>query len=81
MYVAALGQAAEVRSTCPVTRDAISLKITPDEVTNLDPASAVISIVIPAETETCKHGYILLCGWVGIYLVYLIIEYVVEGVM
>ncbi len=53
MYVAALGQEAKVCSTCPVTQDEVRLNITPECIIDLDPATAVISIAIPAETETC----------------------------
>jgi alkylmercury lyase len=42
-----LQQTAEVSSQCPVTGAAIRLTITPEEVMNYQPASAVISIVIP----------------------------------
>lgn len=45
-----LQQTAEVSSPCPVTGEVIRLTITPEGVTSYQPASAVISIVIPQPT-------------------------------
>jgi alkylmercury lyase len=53
MYVAALGQTAEIRSTCPVTQNEIRFKLTSDTLTDLTPATAVISVVIPAGADIC----------------------------
>ena len=48
-----LQQTALVSSTCPSTGETIRLTITPEGVTSYQPASTVISIVIPQPT---KHG-------------------------
>ena len=45
-----LQQTAEVSSQCPVTGEVIQLTTTPQGVTSYQPASAVISIVIPQPT-------------------------------
>jgi alkylmercury lyase len=47
-----LQQTAEVSSQCPVTGEVIRLTITPEGVTSYQPASAVISIVIPQTTTS-----------------------------
>jgi alkylmercury lyase len=47
-----LQQTAEVSSSCPTTRETIRLTITPEGVTSYQPASAVISIVIPQPTTS-----------------------------
>src|SRR5574341_524290 len=48
-----LQQTAEVSSLCPATKEVIRLTIAPEGVTSYQPASAVISIVIP---EPSKQG-------------------------
>src|SRR5260370_5549969 len=47
-----LQQTAEVSSLCPTTGETIRLTITPQGVTSYQPASAVISIVIPQPTTS-----------------------------
>lgn len=42
-----LGETAEIESTCPVSITKIRLTVAPDGVTALEPAEAVISIVLP----------------------------------
>ena len=42
-----LDEAAEVRSTCPVSGDEIRLTITPERVASYEPGSTVLSVVIP----------------------------------
>lgn len=53
LYAVALNQIARVTSPCPITQTRISLTIKPDGISDLYPATAVISMVIPSETETC----------------------------
>jgi alkylmercury lyase len=53
MYPVALQQTARVESLCPVTGLAVRLTVTPTGVTFLDPAGAVVSIVIPAAQAGC----------------------------
>src|SRR5712692_4457294 len=47
-----LQQTAEISSSCPTTGETIRLTITPEGVTSYQPASAVISIVIPQPTTS-----------------------------
>ena len=42
-----LGQQAEVESTCPVTQARVRVRITPEQVEEIDPPESVISIAVP----------------------------------
>lgn len=42
-----LGEQARVESTCPVTAQPVSLTVTPDGVTDVSPAEAVVSFLVP----------------------------------
>jgi alkylmercury lyase len=53
MYPVALGQRAEVTSRCPVSGATIRLTVTPETIERVDPATAVVSIVIPAAAAAC----------------------------
>ena len=53
MYPVALRQRAEVTSHCPVSGATIRLTVTPKTVERVDPATAVVSIVIPASAAAC----------------------------
>ena len=58
MIPAVVGKTAEVTSHCPISSTEIRLTVTPDEVTSLDPASAVISFLVPGtspEGPTCAR--------------------------
>ena len=50
---AVLGQAARVESACAVTGENIRLTVMPDGVDSLEPAGALVSIVIPQASEAC----------------------------
>lgn len=58
-----LGRAAEVVSTCPATRQPVSLTVSPEGITGLSPADAVISGVRVAgpvadvRSVVCDHGH------------------------
>jgi alkylmercury lyase len=52
-YPMMLQQPAYVESPCPVTGTMIKLKVTPESVEFLEPASAVVSFVIPEKAKTC----------------------------
>src|SRR6266849_141318 len=55
MYPVLLKQTAQVESPCPATGTVIRLTVTPTELLNLDPVSAVVSIVVPTcSTESCS---------------------------
>ena len=61
-----LGQTADVRSLCPVTGSTVELVVTPDGVTNADPADLHVSFPPPAATDTanitgsfCCHVFFL----------------------
>ncbi len=49
-----IGKTAQVESTDPITGKPISLIISPEGVSNLSPASAVSSIVVPGMTANCE---------------------------
>lgn len=46
---ALIGATARVASTCPVTRQAISLTVAPGGVETLSPDDAVVSMLLPAD--------------------------------
>jgi alkylmercury lyase len=47
MYPLVLQRTAQVASRCPVTGRMVRLTVTPDEVTDLDPADTLVTVVIP----------------------------------
>jgi alkylmercury lyase len=53
IFPAWLEQTAQVSSVCPVTGTAIHLRVSPDRVEQLDPASSVISLRIQDGLATC----------------------------
>jgi alkylmercury lyase len=54
LFPPALGETAQVRSTCPVTGQTITFVATPDGVIKeLTPLSTVMSLIIPAERSDC----------------------------
>lgn len=64
MYPAILGLAAEVSSKCPITGTKVRLVVQPDGIADLQPAGAVVSIVLPDEPSCnctresfCAHSY------------------------
>jgi alkylmercury lyase len=50
LYPVVLQQTAQVESRCPVSRERIRLTVTPERIEHLEPASAMVSVVIPEET-------------------------------
>jgi alkylmercury lyase len=48
----ALGSSAELHSVCPTTNQAIRVRVTPQEVTALEPASTVVSFLMPERDFT-----------------------------
>jgi alkylmercury lyase len=67
MYPVALGQRAEVTSRCPVSTATVRLTITPETIERVDPATVVVSIVIPVSAAAgcnvrdafCRHVHFL----------------------
>jgi alkylmercury lyase len=64
LYTALLGQPSQVISHCPVTAQHTKITITPAGISELTPASSVISIVIPdgsiadcRRSADCNHGH------------------------
>lgn len=53
MYPVLLGQTAQVESVCPVTETVIRLTVDPTNLVQLEPAEAVVSIVVPPYSDTC----------------------------
>jgi len=52
-YPVWLKQTAHVKSICPITRTSINLVVTPDTVEAFEPASVVMSLVIPETADAC----------------------------
>ncbi len=52
-YPALLQLTADVESSCPVSGTPVTLSVTPAGVHDLIPASAVVSVVIPGQGNTC----------------------------
>jgi alkylmercury lyase len=48
----ALGSSAELHSVCPTTHEAIHVRVTPEEVTALEPTSTVVSFLMPEKEFT-----------------------------
>ena len=64
LYTALLAQPSQVLSHCPVTAQPIKLAMTPEGVTEVTPASSVISLVVPdgsiadcRRSAFCNHGH------------------------
>jgi alkylmercury lyase len=64
LYIALLAQPSQVLSHCPVTAQPIRLAMTPDGVTEVTPASSVISLVVPdgsiadcRRSAFCNHSH------------------------
>jgi alkylmercury lyase len=50
-----LGRTARVISSCPVTEQEIRLTVTPEAIVGLEPAGAVVSVLLPGEdTDACN---------------------------
>lgn len=54
IFPAWLGLPAQVSSVCPVTGTAIHLRVSPEGIEQLDPASSVISLLIADTLATCE---------------------------
>jgi alkylmercury lyase len=61
MYPVVLGQRAEIASRCPISAATIQLTVTPETIECVDPATAVVSIVIPASAAACCNGRDAFC--------------------
>src|SRR5205085_7506414 len=61
-YPALLKQRAHVESACPITGRQVALSITPTGIEDLAPASAVVSLVIPASTAACDCDRAAFCN-------------------
>ena len=61
-YPALLKQRARVESACPITGRQVALSITPTGIEDLAPASAVVSLVIPASTAACDCDRAAFCN-------------------
>lgn len=63
LFPLVLGRAAQVASTCPATRQPVSLTVAPDGISGLTPATAVVSQVTTPDpvadirTTVCDHGH------------------------
>ncbi len=52
-----LERTARVRSTCPATGQPVSLTVTPQSVQDVNPAGAVVSIVVPQSTDDTRSTF------------------------
>ena len=57
IFPAILGQPAQVESPCHTTGDPIRLTVEPDEVTGVDPETAVVSIVTPDDLASVRASF------------------------
>lgn len=51
-----IGKTAEIRSSSPATGQLINLTVSPSGVEDVDPAEAVVSVVIPGVSNACEPG-------------------------
>ncbi len=65
-----IGDAAHVKSTCAVTGDEVKLTVTPNKIENLNPNTAVISIVLPDVTDACCNIRGSFCNHVHYFINY-----------
>jgi alkylmercury lyase len=72
LYTALLGQPSQVVSRCPVTARPIRLAMTPEGIAEMNPASTVISLVIPGgsvadcrRSAFCNHGHFFVSAEAG----------------
>jgi alkylmercury lyase len=63
-YPYILQKPAHVESPCPVTAFKISLNLTPESIESLEPASTVVSFVIPEKAKTCCNVRNTFCCYV-----------------
>lgn len=57
MFPAVLDQVAHVQSPCPATGDPVHLTVYPDRVEDVEPAPAVVSIVIPDDVSDVRAAF------------------------
>ena len=67
MYPPILQQSAHVESPCVVTGAPVKLTITPVEVKDVIPANAVVSVVIPEQTDVCCNVRSAFCNHVNFF--------------
>ncbi len=54
VYPVILQQAAQVASRCPVTGGMVRLTVTPEGIKDLEPPSAIVSLVLPERAAVCR---------------------------
>lgn len=67
LYPLVLGQSAQVASRCPVSGTTVRLTATPTGVLDLDPATAVVSLVLPAAADACGDVRGAFCQHVHVF--------------
>ncbi len=70
IFPAVIGKTARVLSHCPQTGEPILLPVTPDEVRRLEPAVAVVSLLMPGtspdiRSSFCCHVHFFACASAG----------------
>jgi alkylmercury lyase len=53
LYPIVLGQSAQITSPCPVSGVPVRLTVTPERIARLDPAGALVSVVVPDAAAAC----------------------------
>lgn len=57
MFPALIGQTARVSSHCAATGAPVSLTVTPNEIRNVEPADAAVSLVLPQTTANVRQSF------------------------
>lgn len=57
MFPALIGQTARVSSHCAATGAPVSLTVTPNEIRNVEPADAAMSLVLPQTTANVRQSF------------------------
>ncbi len=64
IFPAVIGKTAHVRSHCPQTGEPIVLTVMPDEVRRVEPAGAVVSLLMPGASADIRSSF---CGYVHFF--------------
>ncbi len=62
-----LGHTAHVESVCPVTRQTIRLTVSPQGIERLQPATAVMSLMVPSDADVMQNIVTRFCHYVHFF--------------
>ncbi|AMN76853.1 organomercurial lyase MerB [Pseudomonas azotoformans] len=57
MFPVIIGKEARVLSRCPATGAPVSLNVTPNQVSHIEPAEAVVSLLLPDESSDIRRSF------------------------